>query len=76
MKIREAFSIVIKRERTSQALTQEQVSTRGDLNITFLRDLEHARSSPTLETIFKIANGLGIEPYRLLLLTEQLLHQK
>lgn len=70
-----AFSIAIKHERARRALTQEQVSTRGDINITYLRDLEYGRCNPSIEKLFGIAKGLGIKPSTLIEYTEEILAQ-
>lgn len=75
MEVQQAFSMVIVRERTTRGLTQERVAERGGMDLTFLRDLEKARSQPSLTTIFRIAKGLGVEPHTLILSTEEILAQ-
>ena len=65
MDVKQALSIVILRERKQRKLTQQEVCKRGELGISSLRDIEHARVSPMLSTFMKVAKGLGIDPVAL-----------
>jgi transcriptional regulator with XRE-family HTH domain len=54
------FGDELRRARTEAGLTQEKLAFEADLDRTFISRLEHDRTSPTLETIFRLSEALGI----------------
>ena len=59
--INQKVGLLIKVERTKRELTQEVLAEMSDLSTKALGAIERGQSSPTLETLEKIANALGME---------------
>lgn len=53
---------VIQRFREQKKLSQELVSAFAGIGRTHLSAIERGERKPTLETFFKIANALGVQP--------------
>lgn len=56
----------IKKIRKEKGLTQQLLSEKVGLTIEFIGKIEIAKSKPSLDTYFKIAKALEVEPYKLL----------
>lgn len=56
----EAFGYVLRELRTKAELTQEQLGFEADIRRTFVSVLELGQQQPSLTTIIKIANALGL----------------
>ena len=52
----------IKRLRRMQDLTQEQLGERAGYSKSFIGCVENHSSIPSVETVVKIANALGVTP--------------
>lgn len=50
----------IKRLRKAQGISQEELADRARVHRTFVSQIERAVKSPTLESLEKIAQGLGV----------------
>lgn len=50
----------IKRLRKAQGISQEELAERARVHRTFVSQIERAVKSPTLESLEKIALGLGV----------------
>jgi transcriptional regulator with XRE-family HTH domain len=59
------IAAVLKRVRKQMGITQERVAGTGRINRGYLSDLEGDKNNPTIDMIFQVAYGLGIEPYEL-----------
>ncbi|HEX8339284.1 MAG TPA: helix-turn-helix transcriptional regulator [Tepidisphaeraceae bacterium] len=62
----ELFARRLRELRESAGLTQEGLAARCGLNRTHVYFLEQEHRSPKLETIEKLARGLGVQPRDLL----------
>jgi transcriptional regulator with XRE-family HTH domain len=56
----------IKSIREEKGLSQQAVSERSGLDRTYIGKIERGERVPSLGTIVKIANGIGVKPYKLL----------
>ena len=56
----DAVSKNLKEFRESRGLSLEQLATRTGVSKSMLRQIENGKSSPTISTIWKIANGLRV----------------
>lgn len=56
----------IRAERHSQGLSQEVLADRCGIHWTFVGQVERGRRNLSLHNLLKIADGLGIDPGRLL----------
>ena len=57
---------VIQRCREKNGLSQEVVSGLADIGRTHLSAIERGVRKPTLETFFKLAEAMNVEPHQLL----------
>lgn len=55
----------LKRERTLQALTQEELSQMSGLTVETISRLEHERFAPRAATVKALAAALDVQPRRL-----------
>jgi transcriptional regulator with XRE-family HTH domain len=56
----------VKRIRDEKEILQGQLSSNSKLNRTYVTGLEGDQSKASIDTIFQLAYGLGIEPYELI----------
>ena len=50
----------IRKFRTEQKLTQEELAVAAELNPAYIGKVERGDKCPTIDTLYKIANGLKI----------------
>ncbi len=67
-----AFGKVIREMRLDAGLTQEQLGLEAGLRRTFVSLLELGQQLPSLTTLFKIAQALGVQPSEIVRRTELL----
>jgi transcriptional regulator with XRE-family HTH domain len=60
------FGDLLRRFRGSADLTQEDLAERTGLTTQAISLLERGRNSPSLRTIFRLAEVLGVKPSELL----------
>lgn len=61
-----AFARALKTIRIEKELTQEQVAYGARVHRTYIAFLEGAKKQPSIDAVFKIANGLNISPAELI----------
>ena len=66
---------VIQNYREKCGLSQDVVSGLADIGRTHLSAIERGVRKPTLETFFKLAEALNIEPHKLMKLIEEELNK-
>lgn len=59
---RQAFADNVRLAREKAGLTQEQLAWAAGLHQTEIARIEGGRRNPGLDTIFKVAHGLGVAP--------------
>jgi transcriptional regulator with XRE-family HTH domain len=57
-----AFGEIIHERRSALGFSQEKLSVVAGLDRTFVYKVERGARNPSLETIFRVAKGLGIAP--------------
>ena len=57
----EKLVIALKKRREALGVTQEQLSELSGVGLRTLKALESKKSNPTLDTLSKLANVLGME---------------
>ncbi|MFE7360645.1 helix-turn-helix domain-containing protein [[Kitasatospora] papulosa] len=57
---RRIFGERLRAARLDANLTQQQVSLRAGIRIATYSDIEQAYSSPRLDTLFRIADAIGV----------------
>jgi transcriptional regulator with XRE-family HTH domain len=68
-----AFGEALKELRLELGLSQEQAALVCGLDRAYFGQLERALKSPTLKTIWRLADGLNTKPSQLLARAEKLL---
>lgn len=66
MKTEDAFAIVLKKERKKAKLTQEKLAERAGMHPVAISLFENGKRNPSLQSIFKVAIGLKIQPHTLI----------
>lgn len=57
----EELVLTLKKRREILGVTQEQLAELSDVGLRTLKSLESMKSNPTLETLTKLADVLGME---------------
>ena len=73
MTITEAFGSLVRLERTSRSLSQEELAEYAELHRNAIGLIERGERSPSLETIYAIAKELGVPASNLLAKLETML---
>ena len=66
----EATINVLKRLRNEYGFSQEKLAMKSALDRLYVLQIEQGKFRPTLNSIFFLANGLGMEPYEFVKLIE------
>lgn len=69
--VRVRFGQRVRQLRRQRELTLEQLGARAALSDKYVQAIETARQAPTIETIAKLARGLGVTPQELLVIEER-----
>ena len=62
---------IIQSLRISKGLSQEVLSGLAGLDRTHYSKIERGLRSPTIDTLFKIASGLGMPPHEIIIAIEK-----
>ena len=66
----EEIGAVLKRLREEQGISQEQLGFRAELHRTYVSQLERGLKSPSLRTLDRLAEVLGIRTSEIVALAE------
>lgn len=61
-----AFGRRVREVRLEQELTQEVLAERAGLHATFISNVERGYRVPSLPTVLRLADGLGVAPSQLI----------
>ena len=64
--VRARFGATLREWRTRQNLTQEQLAERSGLSYKFIGEIERGRGNPTIETMARLCDALGVSMSELL----------
>lgn len=67
------FGQVLREQRISRDLSQEELALAADVDRTFVSQMERGIRQPTITTLMKLASALGIQPSTLVVRMEKLL---
>ncbi|MEJ8406060.1 helix-turn-helix transcriptional regulator [Brevundimonas vesicularis] len=56
----------IRRRRTAENLTQEEVAFRAGMKRSYLSDLEQGKRNPSVRALGRLASALAVDPRALL----------
>jgi transcriptional regulator with XRE-family HTH domain len=66
-----AFGRVLREQRATAGVSQEQLALNADVDRTFVSQMERGIRQPTLTTLFKLSKALEIQPSTLVSRTEK-----
>ena len=69
----EAFGQVLRRYRLAAGLSQEQLGLESGVQRNFISLIETGQNQPTITTIFKLAQAMGIKASKLVAESEKLM---
>lgn len=72
----EAFGLAAREIRREKHLTQEQAALSAGIDRAFYGHIERATKSATLNTVWKVADALGVPPSALFARAERLLAEQ
>ena len=58
---RDVFAANVRRLREQRGMTQEQLADASELHLNHVCKIENRQREPKVETIAKLARGLGVE---------------
>lgn len=64
--LKEVFGSVIKTLREERGLSQQELADYSEVDRTYISDLERGLYSPSLKTIYKLAEILKLKPHELI----------
>jgi transcriptional regulator with XRE-family HTH domain len=67
------FGQVLREQRLARELSQEGLALAADVDRTFVSQMERGIRQPTITTLMKLANALGIQPSTLVARMERAL---
>ena len=59
--LQKTFGETIRRERLARHLTQEALAEKAELSLNFIGNLERGEKLPSLDTMVKLADALGLK---------------
>ncbi|MDB6090829.1 MAG: family transcriptional regulator [Gammaproteobacteria bacterium] len=68
-----AFGQVLREQRSTRGLSQEELALAADVDRTFVSQMERGIRQPTITTLLKLAGALGIQPSTLVARMEKAL---
>ncbi|HZE03762.1 MAG TPA: helix-turn-helix transcriptional regulator [Solirubrobacteraceae bacterium] len=71
----QAFGKALRELREKRNLSQEDAALECGIDRAYFGRLERADKTPTLKTVWRIADGLGTRPSRLLARVERILDE-
>jgi len=66
-----AFGKVLKRLRNERGITQERLAQESGYHTTYISQIERGLKNPSLLTVFRVAQVLGVLPHLLIRSTEE-----
>lgn len=65
MSLEQAFATVLKRYRAKSRLTQLQLAEKSDFDVSYISLLERGKRQPSLKTLIRLADALGVSAVQL-----------
>ena len=71
MSVTQTFGLVVRIERVARGLSQEELAERAELHRNAIGLIERGERSPSIESLYAIARGLGVPASTLLTRMEE-----
>lgn len=62
---KKSFSKVLKEIREEKKITQIQIALEAEMDRAFVSELENGKKQPSLHTVFRIAEVLGVKAWEI-----------
>lgn len=72
MSVTQAFGALVRETRIKLGLSQEELAERCGMHRNAIGFIERGERSPSIETVFAIAHGLGVSASKLISKLDQL----
>jgi transcriptional regulator with XRE-family HTH domain len=66
----QAFGVSVRSIREKLEISQEELWFRSELHRTFVSDIERGARNPTIQTVWKLAQGLEVQPSEIIKIAE------
>jgi len=73
--VEKSYGQVLRKFRQDKGLSQESLGFRSGYHRTYISLLERGLKSPSLQTVFRLAEALEVEPYEMVKHTQDLSHK-
>lgn len=64
--LRDVLATNMRRLRAARGLSQEELAHESGINRTYLSSVERSERNVSIDNVARIAEGLGVEPWKLL----------
>lgn len=68
-----AFGLALRQAREARGLSQEEAATAGGIDRSYFGHVERATKVPTLNTVWRVADAVGLRPSQLFVQAERIL---
>lgn len=69
--LKHALSSNIQRIRKEQGVSQEKLALKGDIDRSYMSQIERCLANPSIDAILRISNALEVAPSELLLIAKK-----
>lgn len=70
-KIVKEFGLIVRELRQENSISQEKLAEIGNLDRSYISEIENGYKTPTIITVTKLAGALGVRPSKLFQLLEE-----
>jgi transcriptional regulator with XRE-family HTH domain len=63
--LRDIIALNVRRIRTEKGLTQDALADLCELDRTYVGSIERGQRNLTIDSLERLSNGLGVEPWQL-----------
>lgn len=65
--IKKLFGETLRKQRTKNNRTQQEVAMSCDMSLRFYQDLEAGNKQPTITSLFRLCSALGLAPDKIIM---------
>lgn len=69
--LKQAISANIQRIRKAQGISQEKLALKGEVDRSYMSQIERCLANPSIDALLRISNALEVPPSELLLLSKK-----
>lgn len=65
--VKQVFGEQLRKVRRDKGLTQQEIALRCKMSLRFYQDMEAGNKQPTITTLFKLCEAIGLAPDKLIM---------